>query len=198
MNRRNSLMSLALIALVASGLACNAPSPTPTDPQAPPPTVTPDISPTSPPQETPTLSPAETPAEATPATETPKATETATTEASPTATLHPSTETPTPSPSEGPLDFDPPTWVHSWEPLSDDQYKVVVIVNIRGGAPPFTIEHDGAVTKDSPTQERDYNLVILTSGCGAIVHNITVKSADGQEVSKDYYIGMDPQPWCED
>ncbi|MEA3339155.1 MAG: hypothetical protein U9R15_04235, partial [Chloroflexota bacterium] len=90
------------------------------------------------------------------------------------------------------------TWVHSWKPLLNDQYEVVVIVNIRGGAPPFTIEHDHVATEDSPTSERDYNLTILTSGCGAIVHNITVKSADGQEVSKDYYIGMDPQPWCGD
>ena len=88
--------------------------------------------------------------------------------------------------------------MHSWEALSNDQYRVVTIVHITGGAPPFTIEHDRVVTEDSPTQERDYNLVILTSGCGAIVHNITVKSADGQEASHDYYIGMDPQPWCDD
>ena len=73
----------------------------------------------------------------------------------------------------------------------------MAVVHITGGAPPFIIEHDHVATDDSPTQERDYNLVILTGGCGAIVHNLTVKSADGQQVSKDYYIGMDPQPWCD-
>lgn len=196
MRDKRHLVYLALIALVASVLACNAPTPATTVPQTPFPAATPHPLPTLPPQKT--VPPAETPAEATPTSESPEATETATTEASPTATLSPSTETPTPSPSEGPLDFDPPTWVHSWESLSNDQYKVVVIVNIRGGASPFTIEHDHIATEDSPTSERDYNLTILTSGCGAIVHNITVKSADGQEVSKDYYIGMDPQPWCSD
>lgn len=196
MRNKQRPMYLALILLAASALACNAPTPTTT---ALPPTVTAYVPATSPPQETP---PTET---LPPPSESPEATESATAEASPSATTQPSpaataasTATPTPPPSEGPLDFDPPNWVHSWEALSNDQYRVVTIVHITGGAPPFTIEHDHVVTEDSPTQERDYNLVILTSGCGAIVHNITVKSADGQEASHDYYIGMDPQPWCDD
>ncbi|RLC95785.1 MAG: hypothetical protein DRI77_09500 [Chloroflexi bacterium] len=201
MNKRGSLLYLALITLVASGLACNAPTPTPAPPPGPPPTVT--SHPTSPTQ---------VPPEATLTPESPEAaeTETATTEAAPptatssqppAATSTPTetpTKTPTPSPSEGPLDFVPPTWVQSWESLPNGQYRVVANVHITGGAPPFIIEHDHIATDDSPTQERDYSLIILTSGCGAIVHNITVKSADGQEISKDYYIGMDPQPWCSD
>lgn len=196
MNKRSSFVYLALITLVASGLACNAPTPTETATQSPPPA--------SPGQETPSPPPTHVPPEATP-TELPEATNVTTVTVSPAATTQPTatitsapTETPTPQPSAGPLDFDPPAWIHSWEPLSNDQYKVVVIVNIRGGAPPFTIEHDHVATENSPTSRRDYNLTILTGGCGAIVHNITVASADGQKVSKDYWIGVEAQPWCND
>jgi len=202
MRNKRRLVYLAFIALVAGSLACNAPTPAPS--QAPFPTATPQALSTVPPQETALPEPTDTPTEETPMSDSPGATETATTEATPSATPTPQATTPTPTntptlpPSEGPLDFDPPTWIDSWEPLPDGRYKAVVIVHISGGAPPFTINHDHIETEDSPTSERDYNLTLLASGCGAIVHNITVESADGQTASEDYWIGEEALPWCND
>lgn len=202
MRDKRRLVYLAFVALVAGSLACSAPTPTTTAPQPSFPTATPHPLPTLPPQKTVPPAPTDTPAEAKPTSESPEATETATTEALPSATPTPQaatptpTETSTPSPSEGPLDFDPPTWIHSWEPLPDGQYKVVVTIHISGGAPPFTIKHEHNIV--GQTSERDFAIEFTRGGCSAIVYNITVESADGQEVSKDYWIGVEAQPWCDD
>jgi hypothetical protein len=104
--------------------------------------------------------------------------------------------TPTQAPSEGPLNFEPPVWVHAWEEQPDGQIKVVLMINITGGAPPFTIEHEHHVV--SQTSERDAPIEIMRGGCSPMVYNITVKSSDGQTKSHNYWIGTDRQPWCND
>lgn len=187
MNGRHTLMIVAFLGLTASILACNAPTPTP---QAPPQAVTPSISPTSPPQETPPPPPTETPLETAPTPVLPAATNTPLT---PTATPSPTaTPTPTPPISTGPLDFTRPTRLDHWHPLPDGKYECQIILQITGGAPPYTVHHDLDVFT---TWETNPALVFTAHGCGAIVHTIKVESADGQTVIHDYYISA---PWCEE
>lgn len=174
-----ALILLACVVLIIGALACNLPRATPGQNQLP--TVTPFI----PLAATPTSEPSPT-ATAAPPTETP----------TPTPTLTP-TPTATPKPvSQGPLDFVPPTWVHAWEELPDGGIRIVLKITITGGAPPFTILHGGGV--DGQTWEREYYIDFIRYGCASIPQNITVQSADGQRVSKDYWIGLDQQPWCSD
>lgn len=207
MNRRYSLMYLAFIGLVASVLACNAPTPTAPAPQAPPPTVTPYIPATSPSQETPPPPATEAPPEATLPSAPPEVTD-----AAPTSTPEAATESPPPAPaatntptptatltptipvSTGPLDFEAPYSIYSWEPLPGGQNKVVIRIPITGGAPPFTVSHGPNV--DGQTMEREYFIEFSWGGCSGIVQSITVESADGQSVKKDYWIGTEYQPWC--
>ena len=59
-----------------------------------------------------------------------------------------------------------------------------VVVHISGGAPPFVIHHD---TDVFVTDKRDYPIEFHVGGC-AIIHSITVESADWQSVTHDYYI----------
>jgi hypothetical protein len=92
--------------------------------------------------------------------------------------------------SEGPLDFPRPTQLDAWEGV-EDGHRVTIVVHITGGAPPFTIYHDGVEIET--TQERDYPLVFTVGGC-TLTHTITVESADGQSVSHDYFIRG---PWCD-
>jgi hypothetical protein len=72
---------------------------------------------------------------------------------------------------------------------------VTVKVQIIGGAPPFTISFDGAFHGTST--ERLYLLEFAASGCGQIVHNITVESADGDSKTKDFWLGGDLLLWCD-
>lgn len=197
MTHEQLAFTVAFIALLMSTLACNAP--TPTMLQNPPPTVTPYIAATSP-AETVPAGPTET--QPPPATEiAPEAT--ATPSSTATATPRPPSSTPQPTPtktprpaSEGPLDFAPPTSVYSWEQQADGSVKVVIKVTITGGAPPFTVSHEHIV--NGQTWEREYYLTFFRSGCAGIAYNITVQSADGQTVAKDYWIGVEQQPWCSD
>jgi serine/threonine protein kinase len=114
----------------------------------------------------------------------------------PAATDTPAAEGPTPTPtpttespiSAGPLDFPKPERLDSWE-KAEGGHKGTIIVHISGGVPPFTIHHD---VETFTTSERDYELTVAESGC-QIIHTITVESADGQSVSKQYYIHS---PWC--
>ena len=218
LKRHLSFAILALVVLVASILACSPPTPTTTAvPQAPPPTVTPyvpaTLPPEPPPEDTappPTEAPTETlepPTEEatlgpTPdpqpeATVTPEPTDaptpTPTTKPVPQPTAKPtSTPTPTQGVSEGPLDFEPPRWVYSWE-KQEDGVRVVLEVIIIGGAPPFTVSHGPNV--HGTTTGRTYYLD-FDWGCGNMAQSITVESSDGQKVKKDYWIGTDQQPWC--
>jgi hypothetical protein len=189
MNRRYApVMTLAFVGLVGSILACNAPTPTP---EAPTSTLMPDASATSPPQET--LPP--TPTQWFPPTHTPISVQPAVTEtpSTPTATPSPTiTPTPTPPISTGPLDFVRPDQLDSWQPLPDGKYECTIVLQIRGGALPYTVHHDLDVFT---TQQTRPPLVFTAHGCGAIVHTIKVESADGQSAMYDYWI---PAPWCEE
>jgi hypothetical protein len=84
--------------------------------------------------------------------------------------------------------------VYSWEGQADGSVKIVLKITITGGAPPFTISHGGSL--DGQTSEREYFIQFVRQGCAGIPQNITVQSADGQTVSKDYWIGVEQQPWC--
>jgi serine/threonine protein kinase len=105
--------------------------------------------------------------------------------AGPTSTPMPATEAP---PSGEPLDFPKPERLDSWGTV-EGGHEGTIIVHIIGGVPPFTVRHD---VESFTTSERDYTLELVERGCD-IIHNITVESADGQTVSKDYYIRA---PWC--
>jgi len=125
-----------------------------------------------------------------------------TTPTTPTATPPPPTGTPRPPAltapprprstptSAGPLGFSEPTRLDSWQPLPDDDHECRVILQISGGAPPYTVSHDLDVFS---TWETNPAIVFKARGCDAIVHTIAVESADGQTVSHDYYIHP---PWC--
>jgi hypothetical protein len=184
--RWHTPMFLALIGLLASILACNAPAPTP---QSPPPSITPD---TVPPQETSLPSPTEVSPEPTPTTAPPTAATTESplpTESPPT----PSTGRPTPAPpvSTGPLDFPVPTLLDNWQPTADGGYEATIILRITGGAPPYVVHHD---MDTFITEEISPAIVFEARGCSALVHTIIVESADGQSVEHDYWI---PAPWCD-
>ena len=182
MKRRS--ISIALLLLVIAALACNAPetqegiaSPTPS-PFTPPDEETPGEEPTGP-------------------TEEPSPTPTETVIPTPTSTITPTT-TPSPAPtatpepvSTGPLDFVPPSWPESYQARPDGGMDVTLRIEISGGAPPFTIYHDETLMAE--THDRNPSIVIEHGGCSAIVHTITVESADGQRVSDDYWI---QPPWC--
>ena len=197
---RHASMLLACVGLVASVLACNAPTPT----QVPSLVGTPDAASPVPAQETPLPSATQVPPEATPTTALPTATEATATEA--TATEAAATETPsgtmpptpsaarpTPAPpvSTGPLDFVVPGRLDAWQPLDNGGYEATIILNITGGAPPYTIHHDLDVFV---TEETDPAIVFEAQGCSALVHTIIVESTDGQSVTHDYWI---PVPWCD-
>ena len=192
MNRRYSLY-LAFIGLVASILACNAPSQATPTSQAPPPSATSYVPTASPPQETALPTPTGTLPEATPTSAPSATTETTPTSVSATA-APPPTATPTPTPpiSAGPLDFIRPAGLDHWENLPDGRYECKIILQITGGAPPYTVHHDLDVFT---TWESKPVIVFMAHGCGAMVHTIKVESADGQTVADDYWISP---PWCGD
>jgi hypothetical protein len=113
----------------------------------------------------------------------------------PTETPMPPTQTPRPRPqptptSSGPLDFSEPTRLDHWQQLPEDEYECTIILQITGGAPPYTVLHDLDVLT---TWETNPAIVFKARGCVRIVHTIAVESADGQNVSHDYAI---IPPWC--
>jgi hypothetical protein len=189
-NKRCILRFLILVVTATAISACSSAgqvSPT----EGAPPTVTP-VAPeaTSPPTEMSAPPPTNTPEP----TDEPTSGPTDTPEPTPTETPEP-TSTPRPRPrSAGPLDFVQPEWVYMWERQPDGNVKVVVKVEISGGAPPFTIKHDGAAV--GTTWERLYLLDFLHLGCTGIAHTITVESGDGQSVTHDYWLNVDRMDWC--
>jgi hypothetical protein len=181
-HRWHKSIVLAIVGLVVSALACNAPTSTP---PAPSPSVVPD---------TPTIAPTQVSPEATPTPAPPATTEAAATEtAAPTETAVPPNTTPRPTPpaSTGPLDFAAPTRLDSWRSLPNGAQEATIILRITGGAPPYTVHHDIDVFT---TEETDPAIVFEAQGCSALVHTIVVESADGQSVTHDYWIAV---PWCE-
>jgi len=205
MDRRYSLMYLALIGLVASILACNAPEQVTPVPQAPPPTMTPYVPVTLSPQETVLPPLTEPPQETAPPPPTKPPTKPPTETLLPTPTQwFPPTYTPTPEVTQltatptlttpvstGPLDFSEPTMLDHWQPLSDGEYECKIILYITGGAPPYTVHHDLDVFT---TLETNPAIIFTARGCGGLVHTIIVESADGQSVKHKYWI---PPPWCQ-
>jgi hypothetical protein len=171
---------LALLALLAASLACNMPARTIRSTEQPtkadvdmletPAPVAPEPTATSGPQPAPTT----TPTPAATATPAPTATETA---------------TPTPSSSSGPLGFEPPSTLDSWRPLPDGAYECTIILQVSGGAPPYTVSHD---VESFTTSQKMPSIVFRAHGTGALVHTIKVESADGQTVEHAYWIKA---PW---
>jgi hypothetical protein len=92
------------------------------------------------------------------------------------------------------LDFEEPRWVHAWAPAEGGGVMVTVTIKIIGGAPPFTVRHEGNVV--GQTMNREFFLGFPWAGCKAITRNITVESADGQSKSKNYWLGTEVMPWC--
>ncbi len=192
MSDRRTVVILTCAVLVLGLVACAAPAAT--EPAAPPegPTVVVTSVVTSTPEATPVVVTAT--VEPTPvvvtvvvvATDTP---------GPPTETPPPPTETPLPGPratptSAGPLSFPEPTGLDHWRPLNGE-YECTIVLRITGGAPPYTVHHDLDVFT---TWEPDPAIVFKAQACGAILHTITVESADGQTVAHDYAI---PAPWCD-
>lgn len=182
-NERHASMLLACVGLVASVLACNAPTPT----QVPSLVGTPDAASPVPAQETPLPSATQVPPDATPTQAAPTETPSGTMPPTPSAAR----PTPAPPVSTGPLDFVVPGRLDAWQPLDNGGYEATIILNITGGAPPYTIHHDLDVFV---TEETDPAIVFEAQGCSALVHTIIVESTDGQSVTHDYWI---PVPWCD-
>jgi hypothetical protein len=188
--KRCALLILAAAVLVASALTCNVSTRMSTLPP-PPNTVTPYIPVTSPPQDA-TSPPAPTEESSEPTAPPESPTETATPTESATDTPEP-TKAPTKPVSEGPLDFEVPRWVHAWAP-AEGGVVLTVTIKIIGGAPPFTVKHEGDVV--GVTMERQFYFSFRWSGCGGIAKNITVESADGDTKTHDYWLGPEVLPWC--
>ena len=190
MHRHRLVTVVALIGLVVSILACNAP--TPTD-QGPSPGEVVDPSPTSPPQETESPPPTSVPIEDTATPTPPPPTETPSPTPSPTPTP---TETPPPIPtvpvSTGPLEFPVPWQLDHWRPLENGEMEATIILHISGGAPPYTVYHDQDLV--TTTWKTDPAIVFQARACNALVHTIIVESADGQTTRNKYWI---PVPWCD-
>jgi len=188
MKTKNTLFALSVLLL--AGLACNFIQSNTQPPPAPPPTVTPFVpqqadTPTAPPAQ-PSATSETQPAE--PTTPTP-------TNTPPQPTSQPPTSAPTDTPkpeSEGPLDFTTPVdEVYCGGESSNGRHNVMIVVHITGGAPPFTLRHVEDVFE---TSERDFHMTYERGGCGLIVHELIVESADGQSVSHDYAA---PDPCCQ-
>ena len=192
---------LALIGLVAGTLACHAPT---TPREATPPSMTPTAESTAPAQDTTLPSPTQTSPRATPTI--PESTVAEPTVAEPTVAVPTATQTPlptqppppsagrpTPAPpvSTGPLDFNEPPRLDSYQPLTDNGFEATIILRITGGAPPYIVHHDlDTFTTEAPNPA----IVFDAQGCSALVHTIIVESADGQRVQHDYWIAA---PWCD-
>jgi len=112
-----------------------------------------------------------------------------------TVTLTPTTTvTPTPTTpvSTGPLDFAVPAELDRWQPLEDGEMEATIVLQITGGAPPYTVYHDASLV--TTTWDSNPAITFQARGCSALVHTITVESADGQTARHDYWI---PVPWCD-
>lgn len=177
-------IALGVAGLVATILACNAPTETPGAATAPatslPTKVAPSATPT-PAQPTVTATPAAA------ATEPPTATATAT-EPVPTATAPP-TATPT-QPAEGePLEIvDPGFVLVDWQPLPDSgEWEGHLRVVFQGGVAPYTFALEG-----NEPQDENY-LYVRWRACRGAPLTVRVWSADGQEAHRAIWL---ESPYC--
>jgi hypothetical protein len=179
MDRRYVFIGLALIGLVASNLACNAPEPTPaalTDV----PTISPFEETASPAtlQAPPTATSTPAPTVTTPSpTPTPTPTPTATATATPTAT-------PT-QPSPGaPLVISQPGYeLVDWQDLPDTgEWEGHLRVVFSGGRPPYTF-----ALENNPPQDENY-LYIRWRKCKNVPLTVRVWSGDGQKAHKGIWL----------
>jgi hypothetical protein len=86
-----------------------------------------------------------------------------------------------------------PAALNGWRTLDNGEQEASILLHISGGAPPYTIYHDQNLI--TTTWKTTPEIVFRATGCSALVHAITVQSADGQSVKHDYWI---PVPWCTD
>jgi len=200
MRERNLMViCLALAALVITALACNAPTPTPSGPQAVQPSLTPYLAPTEPsgtdetraasPDESETKTePSKTP-ELVPGKETvlPRATDTPST---PSPTVPP-TATSTPLPFAEPLVITGQGYeITDWQALPDSgEWEGHLRVTFTGGVPPYTF-----ALEDKEPQGGN-SLYIRWRKCVAAPLTVHVWSADGQEAHKSIWV---VSPWCPD
>jgi hypothetical protein len=191
MRNRWVLTALAGMALVASMLACNAPTETPSIAASPrqataPPAAT-DV-PASPPSlATETAAPTETPSP----TDDPVAGATPTAaEATGTATP---TVTPTVTPTEPvrgePLEISNGGFeIVDWEPLPDDgEWEGHLRIVFTGGAPPYQYALEGSEPQD------ENHLTVRWRRCRNAPLTVRILSSDGQEASKQIWV---VSPYC--
>jgi hypothetical protein len=180
------LIGLAGMAVVASILACNAPTETPLATGSPrqatvPPAAT--AVPTSPPLPTETAVP----------TVTPSPTEESLTGATPTPREAAETATPTVTPTEPvgaeTLEIsDPGFEIVDWEPLPDGgEWEGHLRIVFSGGAPPYQF----ALEANEPQDEN--HLYIRWRRCSNAPLTVRVLSSDGQEASKQIWV---VSPYC--
>jgi hypothetical protein len=205
LNERCTLVILALVALVASGLACGLPTPTAVTR----PTVTPYVPATARPQDAPTSEPP---------TDVPEATEALSptaeeappppaTDAPPTATdtLLPtdtSVPPPPPPPTVPPTPTATPTQpatvetltfvdkgyeIVDWTPLPAKEWEGHLKLIFRGGQPPYT----SSIGHRDP-QEENYHY-FRYAACKNAAVRADVWSADGQHVDRNIWVEA---PWC--
>jgi len=195
-NKHSTFIILALAILVASALACNPPTAEPINS-----TVTPYVPATAHSQDAPpgestavpeaTAAPPPTSEEAPAATDAPPPTDTP---PPPPTKVPPTAPPPTAPATVGTLDFEPPQFIHAWEPKGSTN-KVVLKVDIVGGVPPFTVSHGPTV--QGTTSDRVFLIEFEWNSCkSAMVQSITVSSSDGQTIKKDYFIPVERMPWC--
>ncbi len=183
MRRARYVCTAALVTLVVSALACNAPTPTPLAP-SPPLTVTPYIAGTVPAQET--APPTQTvPAEATAPPPTPTETPT------PTPSLPTSTPTPTRPPLGAPLVIgDPGFEIVNWRKLeTSGEWEGYLRIIFYGGVPPYSF-----ALENRPAQSDNY-LYIRWRKCTSAPLTAHVWSADGQVAHKGIWV---VSPWCDE
>jgi len=204
--RKNRLpiVYLAFSALVASSLACNAPSPASSgDQQSPSPSVTPYVASTEPAgADKASPAPTDESGAKTQATEIPVATQTPQPTATqkpvlPTATNTPSaptstatlTPTATASQQAEPLTITGQGFeIADWQKLPDtDEWEGHLRITFTGGLPPYTF----ALENNEPQSEN--SLEIRWRKCVAAPLTAHVWSSDGQEAHKGIWV---ESPWC--
>jgi hypothetical protein len=190
MRDRRVLIGLAGMALVASILACNAPTETPSVTASPRQATAPPAAtsvPASLPPATESVAPTETPSPtkdplsgATPTA--PEATETGTPTVTPTVT-------PTEPVRAEPLQITNPGFeIVDWEPLPDDgEWEGHLRIVFTGGAPPYQFALEG-----SEPQDENY-LYVRWRKCRNAPLTVRVLSNDGQEASKQIWV---VSPYC--
>ncbi len=177
MDGRYVFIGLALIGLVASNLACNAPEPTPVALTNVP--TSSSLQETAPPLTTQIPSTATSTPAPTATVPSPMSTATAT----PTATAMP-TATPTQPAPGPPLDISQPGYeLVDWQDLPDSgEWEGHLRVVFTGGRPPYTF-----ALENNPPQSENY-LYIRWKKCKNVPLTVRIWSEDGQEAHKAIWL----------